>query len=512
MSEDNELDNDHQELSPASVNVSAIQRQLSAAVQAAAEEPSFNLRLIEAVKQSHCLYDPSDRQYRSADYKIKVWNRLVQMLGFQGDARTLYNRWKQLRDKYGKEKKKLKYSGEQHSQWQYFKYFEFLDPHMVDRTQTRFERNKEGKNDQQQIVITDPNFTLHLIDEVRLQPCLYDIKDPKYRHSEYRNQAWGEIAKNLSFPGDISSLYKQWKKVRDRYVREKRKLRMAGNGSNEVSNWEFFRDLMWIDPFLDERAAQVKRKRESSEASGGEDEQIYLNDSFSSSTTAINFSNGINSLQHDDLGTSQMSSHHSQQQQIQNPYTMMSIQQQQQQPLESIQHPSFNFGHQLQQLVRLQQHPPMQNNTNSNIVVGHSLTGLHQVQQQHQNLSRIRPASLLNDSIGLVTSSSVQNNSNQQLMIPLQQQQSIPLNNNNFSQLDTNNSINVSERPNDPTLQKQQQHLILPQQQPSMVDGERAFAHSVVADLLCLPEHARIMAKAQIQHLLENSKITIVKA
>jgi len=32
---------------------------------------------------------------------------------------------------------------------------------------------------------------------------------------------------------------------------------MAGNGSNEVSNWEFFRDLMWIDPFLDERAALV---------------------------------------------------------------------------------------------------------------------------------------------------------------------------------------------------------------------------------------------------------------
>jgi len=102
----------------------------------------------------------------------------------------------------------------------------------------------------------------------------------------------------------------------------------------------------------------------------------------------------------------------------------------------------------------------------------------HFLQKQFyfQNLSRIRPASLLNDSIGLVTSS-VQNSSNQQLMIPLQQQQSIPLNNNNFSQLDTNNSINVSERPNDPTLQKQQQHLILPQQQPSMVDGERAFAH-----------------------------------
>lgn len=504
MSEDNEMDNDSQELSLSSVNVSAIQRQLSAAVQAASEEPSFNLRLIEAVKQSHCLYDPSDRQYRSADYKIKVWNRLVQVLGFQGDARTLYNRWKQLRDKYGKEKKKLKYSGEQHSQWQYFKYFEFLDPHMVDRTQTRFERNKEGKNDQQ-IVITDPNFTLHLIDEVRLQPCLYDIKDPKYRHSEYRNQAWGEIAKNLSFPGDISSLYKQWKKVRDRYVREKRKLRMAGNASNEVPNWEFFRDLMWIDPFLDERAAQVKRKRESSEASGGDDEPMYLNDSFSSSTTAINCQTA--SLQHNDMGTSQMSSHHSQQlvqQQLQNPYTMMSIQPQ---PLESVQHPSFNFGHQLQQLVRLQQHPPMQNNSNPNIVVGHSLTGLHQIQQQQQNLSRLRPTSLLNDSIGLVTSSIQNNPTQQQLMIS---QQSLPLN--NFShlemnQINVNTSNIVGEHPTD--SQNPQKHLILPQ---PICDGERAYALSVVADLLCLPEHARSMAKAQIQHLLENSKITIVKA
>jgi hypothetical protein len=61
MSEDNEMDNDNQGMSPSSVSVSAIQKQLSAAVQAAAEEPSFNLRLIEAVKQSRCLYDPSDR-------------------------------------------------------------------------------------------------------------------------------------------------------------------------------------------------------------------------------------------------------------------------------------------------------------------------------------------------------------------------------------------------------------------------------------------------------------------
>ena len=36
-----------------------------------------------------------------------------------GDARTLYNRWKQLRDKYGKEKKKIRHNNE-HSSWPYF--------------------------------------------------------------------------------------------------------------------------------------------------------------------------------------------------------------------------------------------------------------------------------------------------------------------------------------------------------------------------------------------------------
>lgn len=50
-------------------------------------------------------------------------------------------------------------------------------------------------------MITDPNFALHLIHEVQLQPCLFDIKDSKYRHTEYRNQAWNDIIKNLNFPG-----------------------------------------------------------------------------------------------------------------------------------------------------------------------------------------------------------------------------------------------------------------------------------------------------------------------
>uniref|UniRef100_A0A915D033 Probable oligoribonuclease n=1 Tax=Ditylenchus dipsaci TaxID=166011 RepID=A0A915D033_9BILA len=51
---------------------------------------------------------------------------------------------------------------------------------------------------------------------------------------------------------------------------------MSANGEHEEPTWELFRELVWIDPFLEERAAQVKRKRESSEMS----DDFYLDDSF----------------------------------------------------------------------------------------------------------------------------------------------------------------------------------------------------------------------------------------
>uniref|UniRef100_A0A915AK87 MADF domain-containing protein n=1 Tax=Parascaris univalens TaxID=6257 RepID=A0A915AK87_PARUN len=353
------------------------------------EPSSFNLRLIEAVRNSRCLYDAKDRQYRSADHKIKVWNRLVQILQFDGDARTLYNRWKQLRDKYGKEKKKIKYTGDQ-TGWQYFKHLTFLDPHMVDRQQQQYARAKDGKGmllspggTAHQIVITDPNFSSNLIHEVQLHPCLYDIRDPKYRHSDYRNQAWAEIIKNLNFPGDINSIYKQWKKVRDRYVREKRKMRMsnAASGEADESQWDLFPQMMWIDPFLDDRATHVKRKRDSDELS----DDGYLDDMVDPQHHATS--------QH---GVTQLHS----------PYATM--------------------------VLHADPHQ------------GKAIPHLHQGAQ------------------------------NAQQRIPIGQLQG---------------------------------NVLLQQHDMHAIDGDKAFALSVTADMRALPEHARAIAKAQIQNWLDSSRL-----
>ncbi|CAI5442654.1 unnamed protein product [Caenorhabditis angaria] len=230
-------------------------------------EPTFNLRLIEAVKHSRCLFDSTDRQYRNTEYKNKVWNRLVTVLCYEGDPRMLASRWKQLRDKYGKEKRKQKYSHEK-SAWQYFKHLSFLDPHMTDRTDVSPSRKEPHDV---HLAVTDPMFAPRLIEQVHQHPCLYDVRDAKYRHADWRHQAWTSIIETLQYPSGIPSIYKQWKKFRDRYVREKRRLKhQADLGIVEVSTWEYYDQLMWMDPFLDDRAAGARSlKRGGNGGNGG---------------------------------------------------------------------------------------------------------------------------------------------------------------------------------------------------------------------------------------------------
>ncbi|GMS84339.1 hypothetical protein PENTCL1PPCAC_6514, partial [Pristionchus entomophagus] len=233
-------------------------------------EPTFNLRLIEAVKHSTCLYDQNDRQYRCAEFKMKVWTRLSNVLGYEGDKNMLANRWKQLRDKYGKEKKKLKETGESPT-WQYYKHLAFLDPHMVDR-------NKDGKkfSDNKLPPISDTQFAQNLINEVQRQPCLYDSRDPKYRHTDCRNLAWMQIVSLLKYPGDMNSIAKQWKTLRDHYVRERR---FISEGLREESSWELYPSMQWMGPFVADRekhrdSQRTKRVRRAESAENLSDDQF----------------------------------------------------------------------------------------------------------------------------------------------------------------------------------------------------------------------------------------------
>ncbi|EJD75929.1 BESS domain-containing protein family protein [Loa loa] len=132
--------------------------------------------------------------------------------------------------------------------------------------------------------ILDEDFTRRLIEAVKAQPCLYNPNHEHYgnKHSsaQYRIQVWQKLRVELGFKDDAHALQMQWKRIRDRYVRERRKRRNVDSGENNqdslitgrerhasgssncsssssavnvntsLSSQQFTEMMRWIEPFL----------------------------------------------------------------------------------------------------------------------------------------------------------------------------------------------------------------------------------------------------------------------
>uniref|UniRef100_A0A915PM65 MADF domain-containing protein n=1 Tax=Setaria digitata TaxID=48799 RepID=A0A915PM65_9BILA len=84
--------------------------------------------------------------------------------------------------------------------------------------------------------LIDESFTRRLIEAVKAQPCLYNPSHEHYgnKHSsaQYRIQVWQKLRVELGFKDDAHALQMQWKRIRDRYVRERRKRRNVDSSEN----------------------------------------------------------------------------------------------------------------------------------------------------------------------------------------------------------------------------------------------------------------------------------------
>uniref|UniRef100_A0A0K0E860 MADF domain-containing protein n=1 Tax=Strongyloides stercoralis TaxID=6248 RepID=A0A0K0E860_STRER len=100
-----------------------------------------------------------------------------------------------------------------------------------------------------------------LIRKVKSEPCLYDSNNPYYGNkpacTAYRLEIWKRFAVELNFPGGGPGLQIQWKRLRDRYVklRKKRKLKkncypQENNTIGSISSAKLFEEMKWIDPYL----------------------------------------------------------------------------------------------------------------------------------------------------------------------------------------------------------------------------------------------------------------------
>ncbi|XP_049957236.1 transcription factor Adf-1 [Schistocerca serialis cubense] len=70
-----------------------------------------------------------------------------------------------------------------------------------------------------------------LCELVSQHPCLYDLKNPKYRDTMFRDRIWEEIGAQLKLAG--MQLQKKWRNIKDSYNREKR--RLSGKSGSAVA-------------------------------------------------------------------------------------------------------------------------------------------------------------------------------------------------------------------------------------------------------------------------------------
>ena len=94
-----------------------------------------------------------------------------------------------------------------------------------------------------------------LIEAVRSFPCLWQVKSKSYKDLRAKENAWRKVCLDTDLNGDFAR--KKWKQLRDRFVREIRKIkkRVSGEeGPPATSSWKFFTVLSFLEDTVQHRS------------------------------------------------------------------------------------------------------------------------------------------------------------------------------------------------------------------------------------------------------------------
>ena len=94
-----------------------------------------------------------------------------------------------------------------------------------------------------------------LIEAVRSFPCLWEVSSKDYKDSRARDNAWKSVAERVGGTPEVCS--KKWKNVRDKYVRELKKLRKKRKTGEEgpppTCTWAYFPLLNFLNSSVKHR-------------------------------------------------------------------------------------------------------------------------------------------------------------------------------------------------------------------------------------------------------------------
>ncbi|XP_055923135.1 uncharacterized protein LOC129953745 [Eupeodes corollae] len=111
-------------------------------------------------------------------------------------------------------------------------------------------------------------FEKRLIELVKERKCLYQTKSRSNANNRDRLSQWHRVSAALRKP--VNECRQRWRSLRDRFVREKKKLELGDTSSNHEQLWEYYNDLMFLIP-------SVKPRRSKRDRSFQNVAKIYLN-------------------------------------------------------------------------------------------------------------------------------------------------------------------------------------------------------------------------------------------
>ncbi|XP_022228231.2 uncharacterized protein LOC111078011 [Drosophila obscura] len=214
--------------------------------------------LIKLIKNCPILYDKdSARCAKNAALKDAAWKSISQKIG--ASERACITRWKSIRDRFGKEFRRLRTSPEVPTYWDMFPHLLFLKDHYKQgqvrheslegikfEPKVRKKRNilytEHEKNPKDEEEDCKGDMLSELIELVRIHPVLYDKDQIRIsKNLSAKNEAWREISERLNVSEVIC--FNRWKKLRERFAREYRNQQI--NHSMPIT-WKYFDEMLFL--------------------------------------------------------------------------------------------------------------------------------------------------------------------------------------------------------------------------------------------------------------------------
>ena len=93
----------------------------------------------------------------------------------------------------------------------------------------------------------EPSFEA-LIEAVRRYPCIWKVNSKAYKDARARENAWKKVSMEIGISADWCQ--KKWRSLRDKYVREVKKLKVLHSGDEgppPTSSWVYFDVMSFLD-------------------------------------------------------------------------------------------------------------------------------------------------------------------------------------------------------------------------------------------------------------------------